>query len=85
VIAAHAAPERCDVYNFPGVVAPIEEVVAAIVDAVPGARVSWTGSSLPFPPSLEAVGFERDLGPLPHTTLADGIAATASQLRAVTR
>ena len=81
-LAAHAAVGRADVYNFPGEVAAIEEVVAAIEEGVPGAQVSWSGEPLPFPPALEAVGFERDIGPLPRTGLAAGVAATAAHLRA---
>ncbi len=84
VLAAHATAGRAAVYNFPGTVATIDEVVTAIGDAVPGARVTWSGDPLPFPPALEAVGFRRDVAALPQRTLADGIAATAAHLRAAT-
>jgi UDP-glucuronate 4-epimerase len=79
-LASGAVAERAAVHNFPGVVASIEDVVAAIESAVPGAEVSWAGDPLPFPPALEAVGFERDVAPLPRTTLTAGIAATAAHV-----
>jgi UDP-glucuronate 4-epimerase len=85
VLAAHAAADHCTVFNFPGVAASLDQVTAAIGAAVPGAQISWTGDPLPFPSVLEAVGFEREVGPLPRTTLAAGIAATATHLRAVGR
>ncbi len=81
-LAAGAVAGRAAVYNFPGVVAPIHDVVAAIQAAVPGADVSWSGDSLPFPQALEAVAFEQDVAPLPRTTLTAGIAATAAHIRA---
>ena len=40
------------------------------------------GETLPFPPELEAVGFERDVGPFPRTTLDDGVAATIAHFEA---
>jgi UDP-glucuronate 4-epimerase len=82
VIAASATADRAAVYNFPGVPATIEEVVDAVRAAVPGASIGWSGGSLPFPAALEAVGFERDVAPLPRTTLTEGISATAAHLRA---
>jgi UDP-glucuronate 4-epimerase len=82
-MACHAAADRQEVYNFPGAVASIDDVMGAIADAVPGAKVTCAGGSLPFPPALEAVGFERDVGPLPRTTLAQGVARTAAHLRSV--
>lgn len=78
-----ATSERHDaaVYNTPGVAAPIEKVVAAIRSVVPGAEITWSGDRLPFPAELEAVGFDRDLGPFPRTSLADGVAATIAHFR----
>lgn len=79
--AAAAAPDAARVYNTPGVVASVEEVVAEIRAVVPEAEVTWGGEPLPFPPELEAVGFDRDIGPYPRTSLADGIAATVAHFR----
>ena len=41
------------------------DVVAAIQECVPGAEITWSGDPLPFPAELEAVGFDRDVGPVP--------------------
>ena len=38
------------------------EIVAAIQECVPAAEITWDGEPLPFPPELEAVGFDRDVG-----------------------
>lgn len=73
------------VANFPGAVAALAEVVAAIEAAAPEARglITWDEHvRLPFPSALEAVALERALGPLPRTPLADGVRATVAAFRA---
>ena len=72
VVAAHSGTEGAAVYNVPGAIAPMAEVVARIQAVVPGAEITFDGAPLPFPPVLEAVGFDRDIGPFPRTPLADG-------------
>ncbi len=57
------------------------DVVACIDAAVPGAEITWSGDPLPFPAALEAVGFDREVGPFPRTSLADGVAATIAHFR----
>jgi UDP-glucuronate 4-epimerase len=81
VRAAHAATETAAVYNVPGALADMAVVVACIEAEVPGAEITWDGDPLPFPPELEAVGYDRELGPFPRTPLADGIAATVAHFR----
>ena len=81
VVAAHAASDGAAVYNVPGALADVGAVVACIHAAVPGAEITWSGDPLPFPPALEAVGFDRDVGPFPRTSLADGVAATVAHFR----
>ena len=81
VMAAHSGLERAAVYNVPGTIADIEEVVACIRSAAPGARITWDGAPLPFPATLEAVGFDRDVGPFPRTQLPYGVAATVAHFR----
>jgi nucleoside-diphosphate-sugar epimerase len=82
VMAAGAEREGAAVYNVPGAVASMEEVVAAIRAVVPGAEITWSGDPLPFPPELEAVGFDRDVAPFPRTPLDVGVAATIEHFRA---
>ncbi len=84
VAAGRAVTEGAAVYNFPGVVASMAEVVAAIEAAAPevAGKITWVDQPLAFPESLEAVGLERALGPLPRTTLVDGVRETIELLGA---
>lgn len=82
VTAASADGHGAAVYNVPGVPATVERVVEAIRAAVPDAVVAASGGPLPFPAELEAVGFDRDVGPFPRTPLDVGIAATIAHFRA---
>jgi UDP-glucuronate 4-epimerase len=81
VTAAHTATETAAVYNVPGARADVADVVACIHASVPEAEITWSGDPLPFPPALEAVGFDREVGPFPRTTLAHGVAATLAHFR----
>lgn len=83
VAAAGVGSGEARVYNFPGVTAAVEDVVAAIHAAQPDAEIDCEGDPLPFPPELEAVGFERDVAPLPHTSLDEGVAETIAHFRRV--
>jgi UDP-glucuronate 4-epimerase len=84
--AASAASERAVVANFPGVAASMDEVVAAIEAAAPGAAglITWVDEPLPFPATLEAELLERAVGSLPRTSLTEGVGATVERFRAVT-
>jgi UDP-glucuronate 4-epimerase len=82
VTAAGAIRSGAAVYNAPGEVATVEDVVAAIRRVVPGAEITWGGDPLPFPAELEAIGFDRDIGPFPRTPLDVGVAATIAHFRA---
>jgi nucleoside-diphosphate-sugar epimerase len=81
VAAATADVEGARVYNTPGAPASVEDVAEAIRAVVPDAEIASEGGSLPFPAALEAVGFERELGPYPRTSLAEGVAATIAHFR----
>jgi nucleoside-diphosphate-sugar epimerase len=81
VMAAHAVTATAAVYNLPGALADVADVVACIHASVPEAEITWSGDRLPFPQALEAVGFDRDVGPFPRTSLADGVAATLAHFR----
>jgi nucleoside-diphosphate-sugar epimerase len=81
VTAAAAGRGGAAVYNTKGVAASLEDVVAAIRAAVPDAAITWDGDPLPFPAELEAVGFERDIGPFPQTPLEVAVAATIAHFR----
>ena len=80
--AGRAVDDGAAVYNFPGVVAPMRDVAAAIEAAAPAAagKITWVETPLPFPESMEAVGLEQAVGPLPRTSLADGVRETVELL-----
>jgi nucleoside-diphosphate-sugar epimerase len=84
VLAARAAVEGARVFNFPGVVASMAEVVAAIEAAAPevAGKVTYVEQPLAFPETLGTGGLEAAVGALPRTSLADGVRATIDHLRA---
>src|SRR5207344_3247651 len=77
-LAARAATDGAHVANFPGVPSTMQEVVDAIEAAAPAVvgKVFWEEGQLPFPESLQGILLERLVGPLPRTSLADGVRAT---------
>jgi len=81
VRAASSAGSGAAVYNVPGVRATVDDVIAAIREAVPDAEITATGDPLPFPPAVDATGFDRDVGPFPRTPLEEGVAATVARFR----
>ena len=82
-LAARAATEDAHVANFPGGPSTMQEVVDAIETAAPvvAGRVFWEEGQLPFPESLHGNLLERLVGPLPRTSLADGVRATIEHFR----
>jgi UDP-glucuronate 4-epimerase len=82
VMAARAEHVGATVYNAPGAVASVDDVVTAIRAVVPDAEVTASGDPLPFPAELESVGFDRDVAPFPRTSLGVGVAATIAHFRA---
>lgn len=82
-LAARAARHGAQVTNFPGVPSAMEEVVAAIERAAPevAGKVTWENARLPFPDSLEGELLERLVGPLPRTSLEDGVRLTIARFR----
>lgn len=78
--AAHSTPATAGVYNVPGALADVADVVACIRAVVSDAEITWSGDRLPFPPALEAVGYDDEVAPFPRTPLADGVAATMAHL-----
>ena len=83
--ASAAATEGAHVANFPGVAASTADVAAAIEAAVPevAGQITWTEDRLPFPDTLEATQLERLVGPLPRTTLAEGVRRTVEHYRRI--
>ncbi len=82
-LAARSATDGAHVANFPGVPSTMQEVVDAIESAAPAVagKVFWEEGQLPFPESLQGTLLERLVGPLPHTSLTDGVRATIEHYR----
>lgn len=78
VQASRAVREGAGAFNFPGVTASMAEVVAAIEAAAPAVagRITWVEQPLPFPAELEHGGLEAAIGPIPKTSLEDGVRET---------
>lgn len=81
--AAALAPRQAGahVFDLPGVVASMEEVIAEIRRQVPGAVLSCSGPALPIAADVAASDTQAVLGPLPLTSLAEGLAATLAACR----
>lgn len=76
--AARVPFEGADVFNFRGSVVHVREIIEAIEVAAPAMRgqFSFTNVPLGFPEEMDDTPLLSVLGPLPHTSLADGIATT---------
>ncbi len=70
--------EGADAFNMRGAVEPIERFVSEFCEAVPEARalVSHGDRQLPIAPDLDDERLESRLGPMPRTSLREGIAET---------
>jgi UDP-glucuronate 4-epimerase len=82
--AARAANDGAHVGNFPGDPSSMKEVVAAIEGAAPEVTggITYADEQLPFPESLESGLLERLVGPLPRTSLPEGVRRTVEHFRA---
>lgn len=76
--AARTPFDGAEVFNLHGTIVHIGEIVAAIEAAVPSMRgkLSFTDVPLSFPEEMDDTPLLSLLGPLPHTSLAEGIATT---------
>lgn len=89
VARAFLAMSRCSyegaaVFNMPGPVVHMQEVVDAIEAAVPEAAGTITyddGTSLPLPPAMALGGLEATVGTIAVTPLGDAVQATAEHFR----
>jgi nucleoside-diphosphate-sugar epimerase len=81
LLACDVEQAGAHVFNTPGAVADVDDVIDEIRRSVPGAAVTSSGSPLPFPVEAKATGFDRTIGAYPRTPLADGVAATIAHFR----
>jgi nucleoside-diphosphate-sugar epimerase len=77
--------EGAEAFNLRGAVEPIDRFVSALYQVVPSARtlVSHGDRQLPIAPDLDDERLQRTLGPIPRTSLADGITETYRRFSAL--
>ena len=77
IAASRSGLTGAHVYNLPGVVADGAAIADAIEAVVPGGteHIRFDPVDLPFPSEIDHDGIEV-LGPLPVTSLADGVRDT---------
>jgi nucleoside-diphosphate-sugar epimerase len=76
--AARVPFDGADVFNLHGSVVHIREIIAAIEAAAPAIQghLNFTDVPLGFPEEMDETPLLSVLGPLPHTSLAEGVATT---------
>jgi UDP-glucuronate 4-epimerase len=81
--AARAPFSGADVFNLRGSVVHVREIVEAIEAEVPAMRgkIGFKDERLAFPEELDDTPLISALGPLPRTSLADGVAQTLATFR----
>jgi nucleoside-diphosphate-sugar epimerase len=84
VASSRSGYAGASVFNIPGTVAHMREVVAAIEAAAPAVagRVTFEDSALALPAELAVGGLAATVGELPVTPLDDAVAATVEHFRA---
>ena len=81
--AAALEPARtgAHVFDMPGVLASMDEVIAEIRRQMPAARLACSGPPLPVAADIAPMDMSKVLGPQPVTSLADGIRETRAAFR----
>jgi nucleoside-diphosphate-sugar epimerase len=81
--AARVPFEGAAAFNLRGQVVTMSELVAAIeaAEATSRGRITFEDKPLPFPDEADESAILAALGPLPHTSLAEGVAATLAAFK----
>jgi UDP-glucose 4-epimerase len=74
--AATEPPPGAHVFSLQGVIASTDDIIAAIRELVPDAKIAATGAPLPFAPELDERDLRTVFAGLPQTSLRDGTAKT---------
>lgn len=85
--AARVPFSGADVFNLRGSVVHVEEIIAVIEEVAPDAHgtLAYVDTPLSFPEEMDAAAVVNALGPLPHTSLTDAVAATVDTFREAIR
>ena len=83
IACARVPFEGVEIFNLHGSVAHMREVIAAIDAAAPESRgqITFTEPGFPSPEEFDAAALTELIGPLPHTPLQEGVAATVALFR----
>jgi nucleoside-diphosphate-sugar epimerase len=83
IACARASFQGVEIYNLHGSVAHMSELVAAIEAVAPEARgeITFAEPGFPSPEEFDSGALTQLIGPLPHTPLHEGIAATVALFR----
>ncbi len=83
VRAARSGVEGAHAFNLGGTAADVRDFIDELDTVIPGAAglIECTGEPLPFPDEIATEDLARALGPVPITSLHDGIAQTAAFFR----
>lgn len=83
IACARTPFEGAEIFNLYGSVAHMRELVAAIEAAAPRSReqITFAEPGFPSPEEFDAGALTKLIGPLPHTPLREGVAATVVLFR----
>jgi UDP-glucuronate 4-epimerase len=81
VRASEVRVEGASVHNLDGPVASVEEIVAAIEAAAPGAKIAYGEDPLPFPPEVDSTSFTELVGGPTARPLEQGVAEAIERFR----
>ena len=76
LLALSSPFEGADSFNVRGSVVPMENFVVTLREVTGVDRVTFGDRQLPIAPDLDDARLEASFGPLPRTTLRDGVAET---------
>src|SRR5450755_3058915 len=79
--AATEPPSGAHVFSLQGVIASTGDIIAAIRELIPEARIDATGAPLPFAPELDEGALRAIFPGLPKTSLREGTAKTVEFYR----
>jgi len=79
--AATQAPAGAHVFSLQGQIASTDDIIAAIRELVPAARIAASGAPLPFAPELDEGDLRTVFPGLPRTSLREGTAKTVEFYR----
>jgi UDP-glucose 4-epimerase len=79
--AATEPPAGAHVFSLQGVIASTDDIIEAIHELVPDARIAATGAPLPFAPELDEGDLRTVFAGLPKTSLREGVAKTVEFYR----